>query len=125
MVSIGKRKVIFSEIVLCPEDERIELQVQVPGEEELWMIEVYFTEDEVKPGGGKSPKPNLSWVVEDEVWKFNFKNWHSSLGAAIAKPAEVAVSTGGLSIKMLANVAKISSLYRINFQFMVEEDIHE
>jgi len=124
LITIGNRKVIFSETMLCPEDERIELQAQVPNEKEPWKMEVFFTVDEVK-SGGEPPKPNVRWDVEDDIWKFNFKNWNLPLGATISKPVEVAVTTSGHSIKFIAEITKINTLYRMNLQFMVEENANE
>lgn len=120
MITIGNLKVLLSETILCPFEESINFQVKLPDEEELWKIKVYFSTEEKKLDLNKKTNPYMNYTVENDIWILNFINWDSSLGATMNAP-EIAKSTSGQSISITAEVAKLTNLYRVNFQIMIEE----
>lgn len=119
MISIGNRKVIFSETLLCPVEDSINIKVDIPNEEELWLIKINFTE-EVE----KDTKSHMNVLVENDLWILTFVNWTSSLGAIFTSPIEIARSIDDKPITILAEVAKLTGLYRINLQIMIDEAIN-
>lgn len=122
MIFIGNRKVLFSETVLCPESESINIKIKIPNEETLWDIQINFTEEEKKEGSKNKPQPHLNYRTEEDLWVLDFVNWTSSLGASFSTPAEIAVSVDDKPITLLAEVAKLAGgLYRANIQIMIEE----
>lgn len=127
MIFIGNRRILFSETLLCPAEERINLNIPVPGEDEPWKIEIFFSHTEVSDVRNKKEKvkPAIHWTVEKEVWLINFENWNSPLGATLSTPSEIAISTNGYSLTLLAEVAKLTNLYRANIQIMTEESDNE
>jgi len=121
LISVGGREVIFSETLLCPFGEEIDLKVSVPNEEELWELRIRFSDDEKEEGKEGTPKPYMNFTVEKDVWIFNFANWNNSIGSTISTPAEIAESTGGQAITMLTEIAKLPGLHRAKIQIMIKE----
>lgn len=120
MISIGNRKILLSETILCPAEESIILQVRLPDEEELWKIKVIFSKGDKKFDNKNKPNPYMNYTTEDDVWILNFVNWENSLGATIIL-TEFAISTTGQPITMIAEIAKLTNLYRVNLQIMIKE----
>lgn len=117
MIRIGNREVIFSETLLCPLNDSIDIGVKLPDESSLWSIKILFTES--PPIKGEKTKPTLNYMEEAGVWTFTFDNWANTLGATIGNPVEIAQTSNNLPITLLAEVAKLTNVYRINLQLMI------
>jgi len=126
LIIIGDRTVLLSETVLCPKAETLGLHVSIPGEDDPWKIVIKFTETESNPDRkGSKASPSISWVVENDVWRIDFSNWSSALGATLSDPAEIAVSIHGQTLTLLAEVAKLTNIYRANIQIMIEGKVND
>ena len=121
MIKVGKRQVLFSATLLCPEGEEIEIEVPVPGETKPWKIKIVFSNKEQQDSDKSDLKPTLTWEIVEDNWILNFSNWNKTLGSAISKPAQIAETINNQPITLLAEVSKLTGLYRANIQLMLQE----
>ena len=124
MIKVGSRRIIFSETLLCPYDEVLDLKINVPKEADPWHIRVIFiekgdSEDEVKA------KPRMLLEIENDIATIKFINWSNAFGATLTEPSRIATSEVGEPITLLAEVAKLTSLYRVHLQIMIEDNLNE
>lgn len=120
MIKIGSRKLIFSETLICPDNEVIHLDIQVPSEDEPWPLRINFKES-LTGDSDQKVKMNLE-VDEDGISLATFHNFTSTIGTALSNPAHIANSDSNLPITMLAEVSKLSAAYKITIQIMIKED---
>jgi len=121
MIKIGNRTLIFSETVLCPFNEDLELDINVPNEDVPWVLRISFIESN-KDASEEEKKARMHLSDDDDgVARATFFNFKNALGSTLRNPVEVAKSDIGEPITMLAEVAKLPTAYRANLQFMIEE----
>lgn len=123
MIKIGNRTVIFSETMLCPIGENIGLELSVPDEDEAWCLSLIFTE--AKEDDSADDKiPRLRVHDDDGTAIITFHNWINNFGSSISQPYDIAIGHNGRPISILAEAAKLTGLYRVNLQIMMEDKPH-
>ena len=121
MIKIGNRKILLSETLLCPSNEEIEIELNVPNDNDSLIFKIIFIETEKDNDNDKNVTPEMVLNVEDGIGVLRFSNWDQTFGSTLSTPAQVASTDDGDEITILAEIAKLTNLYRINLQFMIEE----
>ncbi|MES1933297.1 hypothetical protein T35B1_11837 [Salinisphaera shabanensis T35B1] len=116
-VILGGRTVLLNKSWLLPENESIFVEFEdEDGDSVKIRIEVLTSENNEK---NEKPKAALEIDNEEDVAVITFINWNQPFGNSTAKPIAFAVADDGrIELSFLANIAKISSLYRVEFQVM-------
>ena len=114
-IKVGGKKVFFSEAILCPENESIEIFIDAFEGNADWNIKVLFSEN-----NDSEKKPNISTKLEGDLWILDFNNWKGASGTTLPTPWEFAATDDHKPIYMLAEVSKISSIYHVHLQLMVD-----
>ena len=118
--TIGGRAVLLEASWLLPENEDISVSFKDPeGDDVTIKIEVK-TSPIVKDSKEKI-KPTLSIMEVDNVPVIQFIDWNSGFGSSTGKPVIFASTADNkIELSFLASVAKLSRLYRVEFQVMSE-----
>lgn len=117
---IGGRKVLLDKSWLLPDGENISVEFEdEEGDSINIRIEVLSSED--RNNKNEKNKASLSIHDEGEVAVITFTNWNQAFGNSTGVPVVFAKSSDEkIELSFLASIAKISSLYRVEFQVMSE-----
>lgn len=109
---IGGNDVIWSENFICPEDQSVEISLDVNGISLDIVVE--FAQDE------STKKAKIQSGIRDNVVVITFTNWNDTPGVMTPYDYKVAVFNKKL-VKVAAHGAAFSGVHRIFMQFMMED----
>ncbi|HEB27120.1 hypothetical protein LCGC14_1970910 [marine sediment metagenome] len=80
MTHVGGKRIIFSELILCPAEEEVDICIPPMEGNAEWNIKFTFSADEKSK---EKVLPTISRQVEGDNWILNFTNWSSPSGATL------------------------------------------
>lgn len=113
MVKIGNKEVVFSSLLLIPEDEKAELELNY-SENKLKII-ISFDDSGDQQLIQPIPFEDASGV------ELVFKNWNKGLGSVLKEHVRLADHANGGVLKFIAANNRIGNLNIMNIQFVVEK----
>ncbi len=109
---IGKKKIVFSETVLVPDNEEFEFVVDFGDGSNLPVHIVFKPEDGLQ--GAK-------WIIKDNGVLVTFSGWVTSFGTTLSSPADIATLDSGEKVFLEVFHCRIASLNQAHIQIFVEE----
>ncbi|MDO8070006.1 hypothetical protein O3299_00580 [Janthinobacterium sp. SUN176] len=118
---IGGKKILLEASWLVLENEDVTVTFKdSDGDDVTVKIEIKSTSENNDSEDIKKPSIQIEEV--DDIPVIRFKNWNGGFGKSTGKPiAFASTSDGKIELSFLASIAKLSKLYRIEFQVMSEE----
>src|SRR5258706_16051548 len=81
MQKLQNREIVFSQSFLVPKGELVSFECQIRSSQ--FQVEITFSQEV------SGSEPLIEWKLESGVLKMVFKNWKSSLGTSLKKPAKL------------------------------------
>ena len=140
MTKVGGREIVLHQVLLVPESESVDFEVEV-GEPETLKVRMVFAEGTsaaTTNSVGADPRFVIEYETPDKEggislinWEDNnasglnisrviltFHNFNTPYGQTLQSPQVVADVASGKEITFLAAVYKFGKIFKIEFQFM-------
>lgn len=115
-IKVNGNEVINFSSLLVPETESALLEFEHDGDQQRFSLNFEIEEPENEKEGKTR---SLRFAGEENYLSLTFVNWDSPIGVSTGKPIEVGETEKGELIYILANVAKLGGLYRVDIQTML------
>ncbi len=117
---IADRIVLLEGSWLLPDGESLFLTFEDQSGDEINIKIELLTSPDIK-GSKDKPKASLSVHACEGVAVIQFRDWNSAFGNSTGEPVVFATSSDGTyEVSFLASVAKLSKIFRVEFQVMAE-----
>lgn len=117
-ITIGGRRVLIATSCLVPDGEDVLLNFKDHDGEDL-AIRLEIRASVVEKDSKEKPKASISINDVDGMPVIRFLDWNSALGNSTKRPIVFATGTN-VELSFLASVARLGTLYRVEFQALVE-----
>lgn len=115
-IKISNSSIINFSSLLVPEGEHAFLEFDFDGDMQKYSLN-FIVED--PQSDNEERTPTLRFSGEENYLSITFVNWESPLGISTGKPVLVGETEEGQNVLILANVAKIGAIYKVDIQTMI------